>query len=67
MNIAFGIFRVGLFFFLMWIASTSDNVAFRVSVFVAWVLLEMAFLGSLQQTIRNIEAGRKRKCLKGKD
>jgi hypothetical protein len=50
-------FRAGLFSFLMWITTTSDDVAFRMVIFVAWVFLEMAFPGNLQEDIRNLEAG----------
>jgi hypothetical protein len=45
----------------MWITTTSDSTAFRASVFVFWVFLEMAFLGNLQETIRHIEIGRKQR------
>ena len=61
MSATFGIFRICLFLLPMWITTTSDNVAFRVGVFALWIVLEMALLGDLQESIRHIEIGRKQR------
>lgn len=67
MSAAFGIFRVFLFLALIWITTTGDSTAFRAGVFVFWVFLEMAFLGNVQETIRQIEIGRKQRQKKSRE